>query len=123
MKNDIPDISCERGLAPYGGRSKQPRLCSVEGCDERHYCQSLCKIHYDRWRKHGDPHKVITDQERRHVVLDWETVAIIRARRAAGETVSAIARDLKLNRSTASKAALATNWAAPGARTGSGRAK
>lgn len=31
------------------------RICSVDDCDRRHYGRSFCRLHYQRWRKHGDP--------------------------------------------------------------------
>lgn len=30
------------------------RICSVEGCLNKHFGRSYCRIHYERWRKHGD---------------------------------------------------------------------
>jgi len=29
--------------------------CSVDGCGDPGYCKGFCRIHYNRWRKHGDP--------------------------------------------------------------------
>lgn len=34
------------------------RTCTVYGCERRHYAKGLCTMHYARWRKHGDPHRV-----------------------------------------------------------------
>lgn len=31
------------------------RICSVEGCDKRHYAKSYCHLHWKRWKTHGDP--------------------------------------------------------------------
>lgn len=31
------------------------RRCSVDGCDSVHYAKSYCVMHYQRWRRHGDP--------------------------------------------------------------------
>ena len=31
------------------------RICSVEGCDRKHFGKSFCQMHYQRWRTHGDP--------------------------------------------------------------------
>lgn len=27
----------------------------MEDCGERHYCRGFCRVHYRRWRRHGDP--------------------------------------------------------------------
>lgn len=29
--------------------------CTVEGCDQPHDAKGLCRAHYRRWRRHGDP--------------------------------------------------------------------
>ena len=31
------------------------KTCSIEDCEKRHEARGLCKMHYQRWRKHGDP--------------------------------------------------------------------
>lgn len=31
------------------------RICSVEGCDLPHDARGWCRVHYGRWRRHGDP--------------------------------------------------------------------
>lgn len=31
------------------------RTCSIEGCDKIHFGKSWCTMHYNRWRRHGDP--------------------------------------------------------------------
>lgn len=30
-------------------------ICSVAGCGQVHYGKSFCLMHYQRWKKHGDP--------------------------------------------------------------------
>ncbi len=31
------------------------RICSVEGCTNKHSCHGYCQKHVLRWKKHGDP--------------------------------------------------------------------
>lgn len=31
------------------------RICSIEGCNKRHYARGWCEAHYTRWRKYDDP--------------------------------------------------------------------
>jgi hypothetical protein len=39
------------------------RVCSVDGCEKpaRSLSAEWCKMHYHRWYRHGDPHRVATD--------------------------------------------------------------
>ncbi len=34
------------------------KTCSIEGCGKRVYGHGWCNTHYQRWRRHGDPHVV-----------------------------------------------------------------
>ena len=34
------------------------RLCSVEGCNKKHYGRGYCANHYQLWRKYGTPKKI-----------------------------------------------------------------
>lgn len=34
------------------------RKCSVEGCGKKHLAKGYCDLHYDRFRKYGDPLKI-----------------------------------------------------------------
>lgn len=49
--------------------------CSVEKCDKDKYCKGFCKLHYDRFRKSGDPLKTIrmVKQESKtdECLVDW----------------------------------------------------
>lgn len=36
--------------------------CSIEGCDGAVRARGWCSKHYQRWKKHGDPLKVITSR-------------------------------------------------------------
>ena len=32
------------------------KICSIDGCEGKHYAKTFCKIHYTRNYIHGDPH-------------------------------------------------------------------
>lgn len=32
-----------------------PKICSIPGCDKKHDSKGMCSIHYQRWKRHGDP--------------------------------------------------------------------
>jgi hypothetical protein len=44
------------------------KICSVTGCEKKHYGNSYCRFHYDKNRKHGDPlyTKPIKEKARYH---------------------------------------------------------
>lgn len=31
------------------------RTCKIEGCGKKHFARGWCSMHWNRWRKHGDP--------------------------------------------------------------------
>lgn len=39
--------------------------CSIDDCEREIMARDLCTLHYQRWRKHGDPLKVIAPSEKR----------------------------------------------------------
>lgn len=34
-------------------------LCTIEGCLKKSVCRGMCHMHYSRWQRHGDPHKLV----------------------------------------------------------------
>lgn len=39
----------------YTHAHRCPRMCSVEGCDQRHHANGYCQPHNRRWVQYGDP--------------------------------------------------------------------
>ena len=37
------------------------RKCVIEGCGQKHSVRGWCRKHYMRWKKHGDPFKVLNN--------------------------------------------------------------
>ena len=35
------------------------KTCSIEGCEKVSRARGWCPMHYERWKKHGDPEKVL----------------------------------------------------------------
>jgi predicted GIY-YIG superfamily endonuclease len=42
-----------------------PTTCDIEGCGSAIFARLLCRTHYTRWRKHGDPSLVLPRGRRR----------------------------------------------------------
>lgn len=58
----------------------QPEFCTVDGCENPPSSRGLCRTHYSRWRRHGDPGVVLRDMSRRlprfaEAVPWWRTTA------------------------------------------------
>src|SRR5581483_4155416 len=53
------------------------RTCSVDGCEGAAYCRNWCRMHYARWRRHGDPEgtSLYTFDDQFFNVIDTETKA------------------------------------------------
>lgn len=55
------------------------RTCSIEGCQRVHYAHGFCRLHADRYRKHGDPAVVDAGstrgtQRNRDLSIEWRPV-------------------------------------------------
>lgn len=35
-------------------RMGEVRVCGVKGCPKVHHARGYCKMHYARWKRHGD---------------------------------------------------------------------
>lgn len=68
FQNETPCIECG---APASARQRCARcyvswrrvnstgsFCTVDGCTAPMFGRGMCGKHWDRWRKHGDPHQV-----------------------------------------------------------------
>lgn len=49
-------------------RSQWNQPCSIDGCEIKAEARRLCKKHYTRWRRHGDPQKTILNMK----PVTWE---------------------------------------------------
>lgn len=47
------------------------RLCSVDDCSKKHFCKGFCKLHFDRWHRHGSPFVVLKKLSTRGAPLAW----------------------------------------------------
>lgn len=39
--------------------AKIPKKCKINGCEGKHLAKGYCRLHYQRWKAHGDPLKII----------------------------------------------------------------
>ncbi len=84
--------------------------CSVADCDAPAYCRGVCRRHYARLWRYGDPFTVIAPHERRSTRLSKSKVIEIRKFREAGVELKPLAKQHDCSTSTISAAALAKNW-------------
>jgi len=47
------------------------RECTIQGCSKGIIARSMCKTHYERWRRHGDPNKCLMKMSRRGDPKKW----------------------------------------------------
>ncbi len=102
----------EVGLAPYGGGHRQrKRRCSISGCDKDYFAVGYCQMHRNRVRRHGDPHVVIANENRKHVKLSAEKAAEIRKLYdAGGMSLKLIGDDYGVSASAIYKITSYKNW-------------
>lgn len=57
----------------------QDSTCSIAGCHHSHHARGWCGLHYQRWKSHGDPHKIIFGKPLAflHSIMDTQTDACI----------------------------------------------
>lgn len=46
------------------------RSCTVENCEKKHHAKGYCKIHYSRLKRTGDPLKIKSKNQGRHITKD-----------------------------------------------------
>lgn len=51
------------------------KFCSVDGCEKLLFCKGYCRLHHERWRKHGDPFVVLKGGSRKGSKQRAEDVA------------------------------------------------
>lgn len=47
------------------------RMCTAGGCRRAHFSKGYCRLHYDRWLRHGDPHKLLVPMPERGSRQAW----------------------------------------------------
>lgn len=47
------------------------RTCTFEGCSRQHFSRGFCKLHYDRWARHGDPSVCLKPLAARGAPTQW----------------------------------------------------
>src|SRR5260221_680223 len=45
--------------------------CSIEGCERQYFAKGFCKLHYDRWYRHGDPLVLLKPQAPWGAIPKW----------------------------------------------------
>lgn len=45
--------------------------CSVDGCERQGYARRFCQLHYERWKRNGDPLKLVKPLSRRGAPIEW----------------------------------------------------
>ena len=47
------------------------RLCAVDTCERPHFCKGYCRLHYERWKRHGSPDVVLKRLSVRGEPMRW----------------------------------------------------
>jgi hypothetical protein len=85
--NYPPGLTCAGCHNPFGGQTAKatragwvhseqcpPRLCTIGDCQERAHARTYCRLHYQRWAKHGDPTKTLEEARAEAIVHMIEDV-------------------------------------------------
>lgn len=55
------------------------KVCTIEGCGKPHLGRGWCSKHYERWRKYGDPLKVVQHQLHGATLLERFEANVLRS--------------------------------------------
>lgn len=47
------------------------RLCSLPDCGRVHFCKGYCRLHFERWNRHGSPLTVLKPLSKRGAPRQW----------------------------------------------------
>lgn len=47
------------------------RACKVPDCDRQHFCKGYCRLHFERWKRHGSPDVVLKSLSPRGEPMRW----------------------------------------------------
>ena len=57
---------CRTGSAIKSQRGGNKKQCTISECETHHYAKGMCRNHYTRWLRHGNPesfHEIIEEQK------------------------------------------------------------
>lgn len=47
------------------------KKCSNNDCERPFYCKGFCQLHYERWKRNGDPNRLVKPLSPRGAPLKW----------------------------------------------------